>query len=334
MALQKKAWRISRFGTILLSKEMRDAVWMVMRLKIQIVRGPAYYSQERIPQQTVHGWVTLRDSDGYVTQDDFDWRFDAQRFTLWDDTAYIVNINQCFIANQMLEVILQELAKKPNIPPIPPSIPPVDYQEFFGNVPMTIRGISAISIDTKLNADFDVELFWFPRNIDRCSPLPEDFPRGPVPLEDKLPVPGGDNSPAPPQYFPPASGAPGSPPLGGTAFIPPGFSSGDQSSPPNEPPLFPPGATRTTFRVAFRPGSSESQGCVQRALAIASAGPYTGLYPKSALEVVPKSGDGSSGFPCNAVRYNRDYVVAGIGVVLSLFENCDGVPTILDPVYT
>lgn len=249
MTVSKKAWRISRYGTIVLSKEMRDAVWMVMRLKLQVARAAIYYSTERIPPQTVHGWITLRDSDGYVSGQDFDWRFDAQRFILWNLEEYVSTINQCFIANQMSEVLLTELSKKPNIPPIPPTIPPGDYQEYFGRVPVTIHGISSISIDTKSNADFDVELFWEPRNVDGCSPVPSDFPRGPVPLENRLPEPGGSNGPAPPPYSPPPQVPSTSPPLGGTAFIPPGFSGPDQSSPPNEPPLFPPGATKTRLRA-------------------------------------------------------------------------------------
>lgn len=251
MTVSKKAWRISRYGTIVLSKEMRDAVWMVMRLKLQVARAAIYYSTERIPPQTVHGWITLRDSDGYVSGQDFGWRFDAQRFILWNLEEYVSTINQCFIANQMSEVLLTELSKKPNIPPIPPTIPPGDYQEYFGRVPVTIHGISSISIDTKSNADFDVELFWEPRNVDGCSPVPSDFPRGPVPLEDRLPEPGGDNGPAPPPYSPPPQVGPSAPPIGGTSFIPPGFSGPDQSSPPNEPPRFPPGATRSQLKVRY-----------------------------------------------------------------------------------
>lgn len=235
MAVERKAWRISKFGTLLLSKDIRDALWCVMRLKIQGTRGPSYYSRERIPLQTVHGWITLIDSDGYVSQDDFDWRFDAQRFLLWNNTTYTTTLNQCFIANKQTEVILRELAKKPNIPPLPPSLPPINYDDFFGKIPILLEGINSIAIKTRLDADFDVELIWEPREVSRCSPEPEEFPRGATPLEEKLPEPGRDGQIAPPPYFRPPVLPAGSAPLGGTAFIPPGFSEGQQSSPPNEP---------------------------------------------------------------------------------------------------
>jgi hypothetical protein len=333
MAPSSKAWRISRYGTVVLSKEMRDAVWMVMRLRIQAARSVTYYSGERIPPQTVHGWITLRDSDGYVSGDDFDWRFDAQRFVLWNLEEYTTTINQCFIANQMSEVLLTELAKKPNTPPVPPTIPPGDYQEYFGRVPVTIHGISSISIDTKSNADFDVELFWEPRNVDGCSPVPSDFPRGPVPLENRLPEPGGDNGPAPPPYSPPPQVPSASPPLGGTAFIPPGFSSGDQSSPPNEPPQFPPGATRTTFTVRQFVAGFESQGCAPRPPQDVTA-TVIGLKTNADLAVIVEEGDGDGGLPCNSVRYRRAWSLQGTGVILSVLYNGVAPPQLLPPVYS
>jgi hypothetical protein len=310
MAPSSKAWRISRYGTIVLSKEMRDAVWMVMRLKLQAARSVIYYSTERIPPQTVHGWITLRDSDGYVSGDDFDWRFDAQRFILWNLEEYTTTINQCFIANQMSEVLLTELAKKPNIPPIPPTLPPGDYQEYFGRVPVTIHGISSISIDTKSNADFDVELFWEPRNVNRCSPVPEDFPRGSVPLERSLPKPGGDNGPAPPPYTPPAQVGPNSPPLGGTSFVPPGFSGPDQSSPPNEPPEFPPGATVTNLMLEYTNAFAGGGACtLPRVKSLLVQVP--GLRRLSEFSIVDSQPPIPNG-PCGSTKYTKNVSLDGV----------------------
>jgi hypothetical protein len=245
MPVERKAYRISRFGTIALPQEIRRAVWCVMKLQVQAQRGPAYYSRERIPFQTVHGWITVRDSDGFVVEREWDWRFDKQRWLLWELTDYQVTVNQCFIANKQTEVLLVELAKKPNIPPIPPSLPPVGYDSFFGKVPQIIHGYESITIKTRLELDFDVEFVYGTRTINGCSPNPEELPRGPAPLEDELPKPGGENGIAPGPVFPAPIVPVDSPPIGGTAKIPEGYQGGDQSSAPNTGP--PSGTTLTTF---------------------------------------------------------------------------------------
>lgn len=334
MAVERKAWRISKFGTLLLSKDIRDALWCVMRLKIQGTRGPSYYSRERIPLQTVHGWITLLDSDGYVTQDDFDWRFDAQRFLLWSNESYTTTLNQCFIANKQAEVILQELAKKPNTPPLPPSLPPVNYDNFFGRIPILLEGINSISIKTRLDADFDVELIWEPRETSRCSPEPEEFPRGPTPLENSLPEPGKDGQVAPPPYFPPPVFPVNSPPLGGTSFIPPGFPSGQQSSPPNQPPQFPLGATKTTFRIRYQASGFASAGCVLPPPTDVFLGPYTGLFTNGQVSVTPGESDGQTGFACGASRYDKILTLPGVGVLDNILYNGTSGLIFLDPVYS
>lgn len=318
MAVEKKAWRISRFGTILLSKEIRDALWCVMRITLQGTRGPSYYSRERIPVQTVHGWITLRDSDGFVTQDDFDWRFDKQRFLLWEDKAYTITVNQCFIANQQTEVLLEELVKKPNIPPLPPTIPPGDYQGFFGKVPIMIHGIDAIAIKTRLDADFDVELIWEPRDESRCSPVPIDFPRGSAPLEDALPKPGEDGQIAPPPYFTPPVFPPGSPPLGGTAFIPEGFPPGEQSSPPNQPPEFPPGATQTQLFLEYTNAFAGGGACtLPRVKGLVLQVP--GLRRLNEFSITDQFPPQPGG-PCGSTKYNKNISLDGVVLATGITE--------------
>jgi hypothetical protein len=251
MAPSRKRYRISRFGTVVLPDEIKEALWCIMKLEIIATRGIAYYSEERIPRQTVHGWIVARDADGFVNGDDWDWRFDKQRWTLWTEENTVVSLNQCFIGNTMLEVIMEELAKKPNIPPIPPSIPFQSENGFFGKVPLIVHGYESISVKTRVNADFDIEFVYEKRPESRCSPKAEEFPRGPAPIENELPKPGGSNGVAPGPVFPPASLPVSAPPIGGTSIIPEGYQSSDQSSPGiPEPPI---GAYRVTVgQQSFR----------------------------------------------------------------------------------
>lgn len=232
MVLKRLRYRISKFGTIALPQEVRRATWCILKLEIQATRGVTYYSRERLPFQTVHGWITARDADGFVVNKDWDWRFDRQRWLLWELMDFQVTLNQCFIANKQTEVLLTELAKKPNAPPLPPTLPPVNYDQFFGRTPIIIHGYESLTVVTRVNADFDVELIYDTREESRCSPVPTELPRGPAPLQDRLPAPGGSNGIAPGPVFSvpvlPASSAP----LGGTAVIPPGYQGVDQSGPP------------------------------------------------------------------------------------------------------
>lgn len=302
MALAKKAYRISRFGTVVLPQEIRRATFCLMRLQIQAVRGITYYSRERIPDQTVHGWITARNADGFVVKNDWDWRFDKQQWLLWELTDYQVTVNQCFIANKQTEVLLTELAKKPNTPPLPPSLPPVNYDSFFGRVPLIIHGFESITVKTRVNADFDIEFIYDTRETNNCSPVPTEIPRGPAPLENELPQPGGDNGIAPGPVFPPASLPPGSPPLGGTSKIPEGYSDADQSSPPNNQ-EFPPGATTTVYEmlalVSF--DGFESNSCPTSPRVVASISTPS-LVPASAFSNSVSVID--SGYRCGGTKYD------------------------------
>lgn len=258
MALKRLRYRISRFGTIALPQEVRRATFCIMKLELQAVRGVTYYSRERIPAQTVHGWITARDADGYVVNKDWDWRFDRQRWLLWESTDFQVTLNQCFIANKQTEVLLTELAKKPNTPPLPPSLPPINYDNFFGKVPIIIHGYESITVNTRVGADFDIELVYDTREESRCSPVPTEIPRGPAPIENSLPRPGGNNGIAPGPVFPVAQLPVNSSPLGGTSTIPEGYQGADQSRPPT-PPL-PNG--RYSVVVNQKSFKTQSGGCI------------------------------------------------------------------------
>lgn len=229
MTVVRKAWRIHKYGTLLLSDEMRASLWMILRLKVQASRGYPYYSTERRPHQTVHGFVTCRDSRGFVSKGDFQWRFDQQRWILWDSPEETLAVNQCFGTNALWDDILDELAKKPNIPPLPPSIPPTS-DKFFNRPRTIIHGIDSISVFTRQDLDFDIELEWV--RIDEysnCEPVPIDLPRTPPPLEGALPEPGGENGAAPPPPDAIAALPANAPPIGGTSAVPEGFADGDQS---------------------------------------------------------------------------------------------------------
>lgn len=332
MALARKAYRISKFGTVVLPQEIRRATFCLMRLQIQAVRGVTYYSKERIPGQAVHGWVTARNADGFVVKNDWDWRFDKQQWLLWELTDYQVTVNQCFIANKQTEVLLTELAKKPNTPPLPPSLPPVNYDAFFGRVPSIIHGFESITVKTRVNADFDVEFIYDTRETNNCSPVPTEIPRGPAPLENELPKPGGDNGIAPGPVFPPASLPANSTPVGGTSKIPEGYEEGDQSGPPNASP-FPPGATSTRFRLAYQTAGAQSQGCVLPALTVIESQFYAGLFVNGDLQLSVGNSDGQGGFPCDAVRFERVYSKTGLGVVFSVLYNGVSAPVLLEPLY-
>ena len=267
--VQRRAWRIHKFGTVLLSAEMRASLWLILRLKVQATRGYPYYSEERLPPQTVHGFVTCRDSRGYVSRSDFQWRFDQQRWLIWDTPADALARNQCFSINELRDDLLDELAKKPNTPPLAPSLPNTE-DKYFNRPRTIIHGVDSISVFTRQDLDFDLELEWeASAPFSGCNPEPEELPREPAPLENALPEPGGDNGPAPPPPDAVAPLPPNAPPLGGTSAVPEGFSPGDQSQV---------GSSQYFVKMLLRYDTTAGQGVLPQP-AIFDLGPFPGVVP-------------------------------------------------------
>ena len=235
MTLVRKSWRLSDFGTVVLPDSARLSGYLVMRVSIDAVRSSLSQSFFRRPPQSIYGYVTLRDAEDFVAGQELTIRFAKNRFVLWSYDLIQTNESLCVIGNTLYAELMNELAKKPNIPPIPPSVPPIIQSPFSLQARLMLLGVSAITVKTVHRSDFTVELMWDEMDGSPCSPIPMDTPPGTAPLEDALPVPGGDNSPAPPPYNDPPILPPSAPPLGGTALIPPGYASGDQSRPPNVP---------------------------------------------------------------------------------------------------
>lgn len=223
-------YRLSRFGTISLTSEQSNSVELSLRVISRVRRAVSYKNFNWIPPRELWLRVVGLDSQGSVC-----WEWEAhwpsQITSIQSNPNIQAGVNVCKSSQTLYSEIMGELAKKPNIPPLPPSLPPTG--SFFSvpvGPPLDLRHLLFKSID---EGDFDVYLTWTARpSGSDCEPPP--LPPEPLPpLENALPGPGSSGSPPPAlgSYNVPSL-APGTPAIGGTSLIPPGYPPGYQSSPP------------------------------------------------------------------------------------------------------
>lgn len=224
-------YRLSRFGTILLTPEQQSSQYLSLRVNCVLRRAVEYRNPRFIPPR--NGWLYWlgMDSDFYVTHSGYaEWY--KQSWQLWSFPESNVLQSLCRMSNDMYLELMRELAKKPNIPPLPPTIPPTTPPFSLG---ARIQGLGTTTLTFVAfnDGDFDVTLNWGPPPpVDGCTPSPI-LPEPPAPIEDQLPPPA-PNMPAPPpqEALRPPEAPTGSPSIG-ASLIPPGFPPGYQSSPPN-----------------------------------------------------------------------------------------------------
>lgn len=234
MTFSKLRYRLYEFGTIILPDEVRRSNYCSVRVSILTARLPFFASFERIPPQGSWGYVVLLDADGYALERELEIRFARQRWVLWEYPEDQITQNLCGLGNALYEDILVELAKKPNIPPLPPSLPPAPGGAFQNSPRLVAHGIESFTVRSRFKSDMDVEIWYTVQPVTDCTPEAVDPLPGSPPLQPALPSPGGPNGAAPP----PTALVPVEedlPPLGGGAAIPPGFPPGYQSSPPSLP---------------------------------------------------------------------------------------------------
>lgn len=225
------SYRISRFGTVLLTPEQQYSSFLVLRISCVLTRALEYPNRRFIPPQNNWlYWVGLS-KDGYSVMDGYA-RWYKQQWLLWNYAIAPTNNALCQIGNTLYSELMTELAKKPNIPPLPPSVPPLSNPfSLIGR--FQVPSVSAITFSAFNDGDFDVSLDWQdPPPQSECSPAPVDLPP-PAPISPQLPPPGV-NMPAPPpeSALQPPSAPTGSP-ASGASLVPPGFPPGYQSQPPN-----------------------------------------------------------------------------------------------------
>jgi hypothetical protein len=286
-------YRLFDFGTLYLTQEQRQSTYLVMVVEVLNFRLPPSESGKRLPPQGVWAYVTQRWQDA-VQGREVEVRFRKSKFVLWELDPIAVAIDQCARTNILYADILAELAKKPNIPPLPPSIPPVLPLESLVPRTLLLRP-GALSIKSVYQSDMDVSLYWSAAPDDgsgACKPLPVPDPPQP-PIAPSLPTPSG--AWAGPQFPLPASLPAGSPPIGGGSLNQPGAFSGDQSIPP------------TTFTQSFLRMqvtlSGSPPACVAPPVQVIEFGPFPGLLSSGSLTFQFASNSGNPAGSCGGTGY-------------------------------
>lgn len=234
MVLEKLRYRVYDFGTIVLPDAVRRSAYCALRVSVLSARSSYSQSFERIPPQSSWGYVVLLDADGFAVGRELEVRFAKQRWVLWEYPEDVITQNICVLGNNLYGDIMTELAKKPNIPPLPPSTPPLPGGTFQNTSRLVAHGVEMFTVRSRFVSDLDVELWYTSQPESDCTPVAIDPPAGQPPIEQTLPQPGGPNGngPAPLQQVPVLGQVPA---LGGTSLIPPGFPPGYQSELPNVP---------------------------------------------------------------------------------------------------
>lgn len=227
-----QTYRISRFGTVLLTPEQQLSAFLNLKIQCVVNRAVEYPNNRYIPPQNRWLYWVAVDKDWFVTYSGYA-QWYRQSWLIWSFPETSILNSICQTSNDLYLEVMGELAKKPNIPPQPPSIPPL--QPPFSLIPrLQVPAAYAITFYAFNSGDFDVTLNWQdPPPSGQCSPTPEEL-EPPGPVDDQLPPPA-PNMPQPPPLdaLSPPDAPPDSPPLGGTSLIPPGFPPGYQSTPPN-----------------------------------------------------------------------------------------------------
>lgn len=225
-------YRISRFGTVLLTPEQQLSQYLNIRVSCVVRRALEYPNRRHIPPQNNWLYWNALDADFFVAYSGYA-QWYKQSWLLWEypDSNTIQNI--CRVGNDLYMQIMGELAKKPNIPPLPPTVAPT-VPPFSTSPRIQVPTIKYLTFFAFNDGDFDVTINWGPSSSPgQCSPTPLEQ-EAPAPIATQLPPPA-PNMPAPPpsEGIQPGVLPSGSPPVGGTSLIPPGFPPGYQSSPPN-----------------------------------------------------------------------------------------------------
>lgn len=305
-------YRVFDFGTIYLTQAQRQSPFMVVGVEVQNARRDFSESGKRLPPQGVWAYLTQRWQD-WVDGPEIDIRFRKQRHVLWSEDPSVTTFSTCLGTNGLYQAVMTELAKKPNIPPLPPSLPPAG--NLVSNAARTlIARPGSISVKSTCESDLDIYLWWGSPTDDGsgpCAPLPIPDPPTP-PVAPVLPQPSGAwNGP---QFPVPPSLPPGTAPLGGGSLVLGSPFSGDQSLPPTT-------LTSTRFTVLTFPSGAESQGCVVPAPVLLQSPVFPGILSPESVSVVLGGNDGQTGLPCGATRYDRSWVHPTLGVLFSISAN-------------
>lgn len=318
-------YRIASFGTIYLTQAQRQSVSLIVGVEILNARLDYYESGKRLPPQGIWAYITRRWQD-FVDGPELEVRFRKQRHVLWSDGTTRSDVNLCsqFAVSDL--AILTELAKKPNIPPLPPSVPPT--QPLLGRAPRSIlERPGSISVKSVYESDMDVYVWWDGLPDDGsgpCQPLPIADPPIP-PVAPALPVPTGAWSG--PSVSAPAILPQGSPPIGGTSLNQGGSFPGDQSIPPSL-------LTQTFLRARIQIADVQEP-CGAGQVLIQEWGPFPGILPQSALQLVNLQASGQGTFPCGATRYTYGWQGPNGPLTDSQFNliNANEPPQVIAPRY-
>lgn len=229
MAFTSEKWLISRKGTVLIPDAARKSDVLIARVETIATRKPLALSYLRVPPQSIFGYMTCRDLQGFVVKE-IPIRFSRQRETLFSLDQIQIGINLCEGLNSVWQSLFEELAKKPNLPGIPPSVPPTI--DLLAAVPrQIIHGIDSVTVAMlEYQCDFTLELLWLERQSSGCAPEPTPEEPTSTPLSGGLPAPGPGRNAPPGGTTPPVTGGVFPPPL--TANVPAGFDPNDQYLPP------------------------------------------------------------------------------------------------------
>jgi hypothetical protein len=319
-------YRLSDFGTIYLTREQRQSLFLVVVVEVLNTRKQPYESASRLPPQGVWAYVTQRWRDA-VQGRELEVRYRKQKLILWDDTGTQETVNNCIRANSLYLALMEELVKKPNIPPLPPSILPV--LPVTSNAPRTLLlRPGAISVSSLYDSDMDVTLFWGASpeaSGGGCAPPALPDPLEP-PIAPALPTPPGNwAGPQPP--VPPLL-PPGSPPIGGGSLNTGGGFPGDQSIPETT-------VTQTTLRARYAQSSPSSSDCTVPPPVIEEYGPFPGVLGADALTFVPVPGwPIIGGFPCGANQYRFSVVGPTGPLTFGTTYNGTAPPESIEPIYS
>jgi hypothetical protein len=271
-----------------LSPDVRQSPTLYVKVDQQAKRREEYRSDNRLPSQSVWGYLTKRIA-GAVIDDELDLRFQSSLLTIWDQPSQRILEAICVSSNAIYSDVINELARKPSVPPLPP--PLIQLTNKFGLVDVQrLSRPTSISITSLYESDFDVTLYYdsAPPSGNPCVSVNLPFPPTP-PLEPQLPSrAGSDALPAP---FPVGNLPPGSLPIGGTSSVAPDALPSDNYLPPEPPP--PPDDDdfyEVTVTVSYRGCQSSVSGELSAPLVAAyTVSQYLplGVQKPISVEVVP-----------------------------------------------
>lgn len=286
-----------------MSPEIRQSKSLTVRVDQVVKRREEYRSDLRIPSQSVWGYITRRTGPS-VFEEELPLRFSSQIWTIWDVISQPILRALCIGHNAIYADIINELAKKVQIPvALPPTL--VVQPKFSVTSVLGLNRPTSLSFTSIYETDFDVTLFYddLSPTLDGCTSITLPPPQLP-PIEDVLPSPGGTAAePAPPEV-PPIP--PGSPPIGGSSLIP-----GDSLPGDNPPPQV---NFNTLVKITI-PGYLDPQnsGCSLE-LAGAVDDVYPGIIPASEFQLVDTTPSGLPPQGCPGVAVYKRVQVFRNGV--------------------